>query len=180
MLANTRFCRDKGAITDVEVRQLLVELAASTKVARLAGMFDYSPGLAAEYSLDAGFAFMRARLLEGDNAGAFFSPGPFADAGWDCLADGVEFAHNRDLYVRVCQRLCEALDIPPVIMEHVAFTEAEATAARDMGAVPRAMEAMRRHNIPFVPAHWALDPPPPPPCVSTLVETCKAQLVPVG
>ncbi|HET9411638.1 MAG TPA: hypothetical protein VFO38_02220 [Candidatus Saccharimonadales bacterium] len=131
----------------------------------LAQEFAVSSDKMASFALDAGIAFMRARMLT-SGADLFFSPSPIADAGWNELAAN---PRERKFYEQFCVRLSALSCIPPTVLERCELTPEERLAAPQAGITTAAVEAMDRLGIPYNATHWPLDAyagneDPPPGC----------------
>lgn len=149
---NIGFCVANGAMGQGDVTRLTGKLERCEKVRQLASEFCLSPREMAAAALDAGIAFMRARLGT-PNAGPFFSPAPVADAGWDEMADNRD---EHDFYVDFCARLCSLSGVAATTLVHHRFSDAERQMAGITGAVAAAVAAMERLGLHYVPEHWPL------------------------
>jgi hypothetical protein len=133
-----------------DVARLLKYLAGQARIRSIAREFNISVREMAVAALDAGIAFVRARILTPD-AGEFFSPAPIADEGWDAMSDNPA---ERSFYVRFCRRLCALAGVVPIVLEHYRFSTTERLVARNVGAVASVIAAMDRLGLPYIPAYW--------------------------
>ena len=150
---NIEFCLANGALQPADVERLTNTLVRHPRVQFLAGEFGVALDQMAGFALDAGIAFMRARLGTPE-AGPFFSPSPVADAGWDQMADNVA---ERGFYEGFCERLCKLAGVVPRVLEHHPFSEAERQHVLHASAVRAVVASMDRLGIHYVAKHWPLD-----------------------
>ena len=144
------YCLENGAMDQSDVDRLLGILVHQPRVQSIAQEFNASVDDMALSALDAGIAFLRARILTID-VDIFFSPAPLADEGWDVMSDN---PGERTFYITLCQRLCELAGVTLVVPEHYRFSEVERLMARDFNAVGNVIAAMDRLNLAYVPEHW--------------------------
>jgi hypothetical protein len=94
---------------------------------------------------------MRAHLAE---PWQLLSPPPIPDQGYDITADWERHPEEEIFHRGLCWRLCGALGVEPVVLEHHRPGPAEAVRVRDMGIIQACIDVMTRHGIPFIPEHW--------------------------